>query len=221
MPNAVEASVSLCRIIFLMAFGASLMCGSTIVFGFESLPATAGGALTSVSQTVDTVTLTITRESGGHFDIEDQSAVPGFLLAFGTRSLSPLPDTSDTAFIGNFSSPVDAVSIRAWNNSPTATDTLLFQWFSGPNATGLIGSANITDASKLGSDFVFYVLGTGASGISSIKFIGGNPGSPSSFYFDNVAALYDANATPEPGSVCLVGLGLAACGLLVKRRRSS
>jgi hypothetical protein len=209
--------MSLCRIVSLMAFGASLMFG-TVLFDFESLPTTTGGALTSVSQTVDGVTLTITRESGGHFDIEDQSAVPDFFLAFGTRSLSPLFDTSDTAFVGNFSSPVDAVSIRAWSDNPTDADTLLFQWFSGPNATGLIGSASMADATKLGTDFVFYVLGTGDNGISSIRFIGGNSGSPSSFYFDNVAAIYDVNATPEPGSVGLVGLGLAACGLLVKRR---
>ena len=180
---------------------------AAIVFDFSSAATT---NYTSLTQTTDGLTLTLQREAGASFFVLDIDA------PFG-NALTPFLDTTNTAFIGNFSSPQSTVSIDFGDFAPSDADIMLLQIFSGLNATGtLLDSASIA-CCEVGSGFVGGTLTLTGTGINSIRFIGGSLEFPNSLFYDNITV--SANSVPEPGSLALFSLGLVGASIARRYRK--
>jgi len=207
-------------------FAGLLLLGSAVsafadnvTFNFENHAATSGdGDLTTFSQTVNGVTMTVTRVGGNAFDLEDLSASTP---SWGSSSLSPFFDVSNSAFIFTFSQPVSAFSIQVGDfdgDSDTESGTA----FSGPNGTGsALGTfTGAWGARDLGNGDLPETDSISTAGIESIVFIGGSSDFPNSLYYDNVMVTTNAStATPEPGSLLLLLTGAGGIAGLRLRRR--
>lgn len=213
------------------AFVATVPAAQAQVFTFEGQAATANaasqpGALTVLTETQGGLTLTLTREAQGRFDVFDTNAFPGsFPGSFGQRSLSPFfQETLNTAFIGNFSSALTSVSIE-FGDFGGDSDTFTLEAYSGLNGSGaLLASTTVpygtaTFPGSVGTGGV-----TSVTGIQSIRFIGGAAGTfPNSVYYDNITVRQqeEPSAAPETATLALVGMGLLPLvGAIIGRRRS-
>lgn len=197
-----------------------------IVFDFESvLPVLSLNPTTvsSVTQTVSGLTVTIYRTSGAVIDVWDLSFFSG-PASWGSRSLGTFIDLTDDYLVANFSAPVGGVgvSVEFGDYGADSDDTVLLEAFSGLDATGSsLGSAS---SSWGGGDFFLGespgTIGVAASGIRSIRFKGGSFQFPQSLYWDNLTVQQQRDIVPEPGALAmLAGLGVAGVGLLFRRRR--
>jgi hypothetical protein len=203
-----------------VAGGAGEARADLVTFDFEGLAATApppGGALASLVLTEPGLTLTLTREGGQRFDIFNNALSP-FPASYGTRSLDPFSGvTSPTAIIGTFSSAVDGVSIDLGDFGDDA-DNLLLEAFSGLGGTGTLLASATGTLPGGGFAFTGTTLSVTATGISSIRFIGGLPPGANSVFYDNITA--NVTAVPEASSIAMGGLVvLAGLGHAWRRRK--
>lgn len=188
------------------------------IFDFETLAV--GNTYTSISQTNGGLTLDISRSGGQTMEIIDaQGYLPSFPfpLSWGTRSLSPFTDpTQNDYFVGNFSTGISAVEVEMTDFGQD-DDTLELMVWSGLNGTGtLLGTSTVSFGANSSPNYA----AVGWNGLAgnlvgqSITFRGGDGTSfYNSMYIDNIHAL---TAVPEPATIALMGLGLAA---MARRRR--
>jgi hypothetical protein len=171
-----------------------------------------GAGLTSVSQTVDGITMTITRP-GTTFEIRDIDGVPA---SYGDRTLYPFNDTSAIPFIINFSTAITGISIDYGDFTPSDLDTLSITAYAGLDATGaVVGSGTSAGCCDTGSGFQAHTFALAASGIRSIVVLAGSDPFPMSLFLDN----FQTAAVPEPGTLLLLGIGLAGAALARRRMR--
>lgn len=213
----------------LLVFLAALPAAAAVVtFDFEAQSPTftsppAGsrpGALTSLGITSSGLTLTITRESGIHFDLVSNTGnQTGKPAGWGTVSLDPFfAESSNTAFILNFSAPITSFSVEAGDYGGDA-DTLVVQAFSAADLGGsLVGSSS----TPYSSSFPTITSGSAGGGsILSVRLIGGSPDFQNSMFYDNITVNTVGGAgVPEPGSWLLVCGSLGGLALMRLRRRA-
>jgi hypothetical protein len=198
---------------------------ASVLFDFEDQAETgfSDGALTSLELSSGGLTIEITRPGDpNQFDIYDVNDIgnPTLPSTWGVRSISPWFSNAGTAFVVNFSQPVEFVSIEMadFGQDP---DDLFLEGFAGLDATGnLLDQA--ADQLPGGTDFTGATLSieTATPSIQSIRFMGGTESYetpfgtfsiPNSVYYDNLAVV-----VPEPASLAL----LAGAGALAFRRRN-
>ena len=206
-------------------FMAGSLSAGPITFDLENLNQ---GDYTTVSSTVDGVTMTITRQSDVTFSIADTSvfSLPG-PASFGKRTLSPFIDTSDSAFIFTFSSTISSFSIQLGNyDGEFSTWSLTGFSGTGGGGTNLGDTTGTWGNGDFGAGDPPQTAALVLAGMNSVVVIGGSAAFPNSLYFDNIVV--DASgdggddknwcAVPEPGTLFMIPAGLAA---LVFARRSN
>ena len=209
-----------------VAFSAREGHAAQILFDFEGSAGTPfeSGALTSLPLNQSGLTLTLSRENATRFDITNTNGF-GFASSFGTRTLDPFFNSSAAAFLGNLSQMIDSVSIDMGDFGQD-TDTLLLQAFSGMNATGtLLATATATLIPSVNT-FSFLNLSVSATGINSIRFIGGSSAGPNSVFYDNILVNAPGiQAVPEPATFAMASLagflGIGASLLRCRRRQAA
>jgi hypothetical protein len=186
-------------------------------FDFEGLPATGGGADTSLVQSNNGLTMTITRP-GSNFDIANLSGITG-PNNWGSSTLSPFNDTSNTPFVINFSSTITDFTVQMGDYDQDS-DTLTLDAYSGADGTGTLIAQDVIDwgDGNIVTDLAAFLEVSGA-GINSITMIGGGSDFPNSVYYDNITAQYGSSAVPEPLTLTLFGAGLAGLGAFRRRRK--
>ncbi len=221
--NPMKVAIS-CTLILGMA---SLAHAVAAFYDFETTPATAGvafnpqfpGSLTTLSIINTGITMTITRADNSgpeisSFDILELSTwSPGPPASWGNRALSPFNDSSQNAFVFRFSQPVSFFSIEVGDYG-VDNDTLTVSGYSGNDNTSSLLDSNVVNYGLA----TFPTLSTGqinsAVGFQSIYVMGGSPGFQNSLYYDNVHV--ETATVPEPATLTVVGLGLAA---IIRRRK--
>jgi hypothetical protein len=175
----------------------------TITFDLEEHTATTSntedprpGTYTSLSSTESGITIDIYREGNKRFDTTRVSE-----FDFGNISLDPFYDTTQGAFIVNFSVPVASVSVDMGDYNggtiagvtyPIENDDLLLQAYSDNNATGTMLDSDTDVLIDTGNidpwQFNYRTLSVGPVGncIKSIRMIGGNFSGFSSVFYDNI-----------------------------------
>jgi len=196
-------------------FMAGALSAGPITFDLESL---GQGDYTTVSSTVGGVTMTITRQSGLTFSITDTSAFssPG-PAAFGTRTLSPFNDTSNSAFIFTFSSAINSFSIQLGDYAGDF-DTWSVTAFNGAGGTGtnLGGTSGTWGNGDFGLGDPAQTAALNQAGMRSVVVMGGSTDFPNSLYYDNVIVDTTSNV-PEPATLLMIPSGLAALAFLRRR----
>jgi hypothetical protein len=207
----------------LLLFAAIPAFADVVTFSFEGLADTGGtGHYTSLSQTVNGVTMTVTRVGGNHFDISDLSSFMPSSDGWGSSSLSPFSDASNSAFIFTFSQTVSAFSVQV-GDFDGDSDAQSGTAYSGANGTGsVLGTfGGMWGDGDLGGGTPPETDSISAAGIESIVFIGGSPDFPNSLYYDNIMVTTSVSAVPEPSSVLLLLTGAGGFAGMRLRRRSA
>jgi hypothetical protein len=168
----------------LLTFSGNARAGiETFIFDFENQPATAGGALTSLSLTKKGLSITIDR-AGQTFDVADLAGLKNS-APFGARSLAPTP-MQNNLFNVNFSRPVSRFSADFVDSTGESPDALALTAFSGQSGTGKnIGTVFATLPLNPDASLAFKTLQISGSGIQSVEFIGGTVHAPNSVFYDN------------------------------------
>jgi len=208
--------------IAIAAFGIVGGAQAFSLYTFESLAGTSGGALTSLSQTDDGLTMTLTRSTGIGFDVINTVPFKGtglqFPLQWRNRSLNPFANSAaNDWFVADFSSPITAFEFEFGDFGQDADQATLEVW-SGANATGTLITTVTGDPYTLSLPS-YDALGWNNAGNSAVvaksfRFRAGTSSFPNSVYYDNFAA----EAVPEPATLAILGLGLAA---FARRRKSA
>jgi hypothetical protein len=157
------------------------------------------------------VTMTITREGGGTFGIQQVFAFPA---EFGTHVLSPFAGNGgSSAFLATLSQPTYLFGLD-FGDIADDDDFVTLQAFSGPNQTGaLIATETFPYPGKAFPAFESVSIG-GPIPALSLRFFG-TAIVPNTVYFDNIRL--ETERIPEPASLVLIASGLA--GVLFHRRR--
>lgn len=212
-PNRAFIALITCA---LLTSAARAATGQIVTFTFEEFdPAATGGrgsTYTSLTSTVDDVSITIARENTDTFDIFDSTSTAR-PASWGSRSLSPFANQQSTnAFIVNLSSLATAASIE-FGDYGDGFDLVTFQAWSGPDATGTKLDERIVvwGSRNLAFDSALTAAVDSIDGIASLRIIGGATGFPHSVYYDNLTL-----TIPAPGAACVISLGALA---IARRRR--
>jgi PEP-CTERM motif len=176
--------------------------GETAVTGLTTLALSSGG-----------VTMTITREGGATFGVQQPFSFPP---AFGTRVLSPFLGTAGSfAFLVNLSAPTYFFGLD-FGDLVDDDDFVTLQAFSGPNQTGtLLETKTFPYPGKLFPSFESISIG-GPTPALSLRFFAAAP-VPNTVYFDNFRL--STTPIPEPASLLLLASGLAAVAFRRRRQR--
>ncbi len=184
--------------------GAGLAHADTITFDFEGESTT--GFISSLSVTESGLTITV-KHSPGDFRVLDYtpSSAPA---SFGDRSIGFV--TGGTWTI-NFSSALSSVSIDFGDGGADA-DTGTLKAYSGLDGTGtLIGTDTDTLAANVKGSKTLSLSGTS---IKSITFYSSGLADEENVAWDNLVA----SPVPEPGTLALLGLGMAGLGWHRRRK---
>ncbi|HEY0369677.1 MAG TPA: hypothetical protein VGC85_08785 [Chthoniobacterales bacterium] len=196
-------------------------------FDFESTAATYNGsgarpgAFTSLALTNAGLTMTITRQNAGQFDVVDNSggSQTGKPASWGNRSLDPFfpynnagtpPAGSTNGFIANFSQAISAFAMQFGDYSLPDADVLTLTAWSGLNGSGSM-IAQVVVSQTTG----FPLFDTAAvSGLSFLSVTWSSTTTdpfPNSLFYDNFTARVAPTAAPENGSsVLLLAIGVVA-----------
>ncbi len=164
-----------------------------ILFDFEdqvpTVPPYDRGALTRLTLRKPSFEIDITRP-GSSFNLSENwlnklyEPNEDFAAEFGRVSLAPFSDkTGKSPFVVRFSKPVRAVSVQMGNFS-SIPDSLLLQAFATPDASGKPLRTVRGFLPKMTYGFRSAKLTLEASGIRSIRMIGGNEKYPNNVYYD-------------------------------------
>ena len=165
--------------------------------------------LTSLILTSGAMTMTITREGGASFRIQQPF---GFPPEFGNRVLSPFATAGSFAFLANLSQPTYLFGLD-FGDIVDDDDFVTLQAFSGPDQTGLLlASETFPYPGKVFPSFESISIG-GPIPALSLRFFG-DALVPNTVYFDNIRL--ETERIPEPTSLVLLAGGLA--GVLFRRR---
>lgn len=177
------------------------------VFDFENA---AGGPTTSLSQTVDGITVSISGPAS--FDVANTGYAP-----FGSRSIITYDQQVAAPYVANFSEAVTNVAISAGDFGSDA-DTVFFEAFSGLDASGALLASMTSDICCDGPVFSDITVALTATGIRSVRFFTGPTDRfPGSLFFDNLRVNTTA-AVPEPASWGMMIGGFALAGAAMRRR---
>lgn len=199
------------------------------------------GALTELGLTVDGVTVTITREGDGVFDLVDNtlSTQIGKPANWGAVSLDFFADTRNLGLIFSFSDPIVAFSLLSGDFGRDLDILKLFAYTSDDASGDPINSEPVESylpltATRQWEEKRFYIdVDEGEEGFSSVKFYGGAADFDvfvDRVFFDRSGELDPMESSlddpgnvgdtitviPEPGSLALIGLGLA---VMFKRKK--
>lgn len=185
------------------------------VIDFESAVATGNGGLTSYSEIVGAVTVTITRLGGEEFGIRDLSAFSR-PADWGNHSLSPFAEADGSAFLVNFDVAVTSFGVQAGDYGADDDDITDIYGYAGANATGALLDTD-TDAWGMrdffASDAPSVTSIASGAGFRSVVMDGGSAIGSSSLFWDNLRI---GDPVPEPATMAVLGLGTAA---LIRRRK--
>lgn len=195
---------------------------AAITFGFETLDATSGisftpfwpGSLTSVSETIDGLTVEVTRldedgNEGVPFDIHDFVGWSPAPDSWGNRALSPFNDVVLSAFVLRFSELITSFSVE-FGDYGADDDTATIEAFDDDgnfvNSDSVNYGLQNIEFDEVGTLSVF-----SKTPIRTVYLNGTSGAGNNSLYWDNVTV----EVVPEPATLAALGLGVLA----LRRRR--
>lgn len=182
-----------------------------VTFDLEGLVC---NSCTSVSQTVGSLTLTISRVGGSVFSLADINAFGGVPANYLDSTLSPFDDVNGGAFLFVFSQEILSIGVDVGDFEPSDVDT-----FTLTAGTGSDSVTTANDANGFGP-YSLNVPNVGPSCVRTATASGGSPAFPQSAFWDNIRVETCDATVPEPSSYGLVLAALAGAGLVARRRRS-
>jgi len=202
--------LSILSLFFSLTLLSTAAHAAPIVFNLEDVPAGPQDSLASLQLTSGGVTLTITRENGGTFNVFDPI---GFPPSFGDRVLPLFASADNAAFLINFSEPIYLFGLD-FGNIGAENDEVTISAYSDLDQAGLIDSEAFDYPGLSFPAFETVAIG-GPIPAQSVRVLVGN--APMTIYFDNFV-VDTAAPVPEPALLLLVASGMAGVGLRRRRR---